>query len=159
MDPVKITRVVEWPTPGSKKEVQSFLGFTNFYHRFIKRFSDLAQPLFDLTRNNSDWHWEEVERSIFEAICKCVVSAPIFMFLDDGQPFQVEVDSSDFATRVVLSQQSPLDNMWHPVAYYSKSLNTVQCNYKIHDKEMLAIIRALENWHHFLEGAHHKFEI
>jgi hypothetical protein len=84
MDPVKITRVAEWPTPGSKKEVQSFLGFTNFYRCFIKGFSDLARPLFDLTRNNSDWHWDEVERSTFEAIRKHVVSAPILVFLDNS---------------------------------------------------------------------------
>jgi hypothetical protein len=73
--------------------------------------------------------------------------------------FRVEADSSDFATGVVLSQQSLTDNMWHPVAYYSKSLNAVECNYEIHDKEMLAIIHALEDWHHSLEGARHKFEI
>jgi hypothetical protein len=83
MDPVKIAGVAEWPTPDSKKEVQSLLGFTN-YRCFIKGFSDLARPLFDLTRNNSDWHWKETERSAFEAICKRVVSAPILMFLDDS---------------------------------------------------------------------------
>jgi hypothetical protein len=84
MDPMKIARVAEWPTPDSKKEVQSFLGFTNFYCRFIKGFSNLAWPLFDLTQNNLDWHWEEAEKFAFEAIRKCVVSAPILMFLDDS---------------------------------------------------------------------------
>jgi len=59
----------------------------------------------------------------------------------------------------VLSQQSPVDDKWHPIAYYSKSLSAVERNYEIHDKEMLAIIRALEDWRHFLEGARHKFEI
>jgi hypothetical protein len=137
--------------------VQSFLGFTNFYCHFIQG-SDLAWPLFDLTQNNSDWHWRDLESSAFEAIQKHVVSAPILMFPDDNRPFQVEVDSSDFATGAVLSQQSPMDNMWHPVAYYPKSLNAVECNYEIHDKEMLAIIHALEDWRHFLEGACHKFE-
>ena len=62
------------------------------------------------------------------------------MFPDDTQPFQLEADSSDFTTGVVLSQQSPVDNEWHPIAYYSKSLNAVEHNYEIHDKEMLAII-------------------
>jgi hypothetical protein len=81
------------------------------------------------------------------------------MFPDDSRPFWVEADSSDFATGAVLSQQSPLDNMWHLVAYYSKNLNAVERNYEIHDKEMLAIIHALEDWCHFLEGARHKFEI
>ena len=64
----------------------------------------------------------------------------------------MEADSSNFATRAVLSQQSP-------VTYYSKSLSAVERNYKIHDKEMLAVIRALEDWCHFLEGAHHEVEI
>ena len=145
--------VVEWPTLDSKKEVQSFLGFTNFYCRFIKGFSRLACPLFELTWNDSKWHWDEPEHSAFEAIRDWIVSAPILMFLDDSRPFRVEVDSSDFATRAVLLQQSRTDDKWHPVAYYSKSLNAVERNYEIHDKEMLAIIRAHEDWHHFLEGA------
>jgi len=62
-------------------------------------------------------------------------------------------------TGAVLLQQSPEDDKWHPVSFYSKLLNDVERNYEIHDKEMLAIIRALEEWHHFLEGSQHKFEI
>ncbi|GLB43132.1 putative retrotransposable element tf2 155 kda protein type 1-like [Lyophyllum shimeji] len=81
------------------------------------------------------------------------------IFPDDDRPFRVEADSSDFATGAVLSQQSPEDEKWHPVAFYSKSLNAVERNYEIHDKEMLAIIRALEEWRHFLEGARHKVEV
>ena len=159
MDPVKIAGVAEWPTPDSKKEVQSFLGFTNFYRRFIEGFSHLARPLFNLTQNDSKWCWGESGRSAFEAIRNRVVSTPILMFPDDTRPFRLEADSSDFATGAVLSQQSPVDDKWHPIAYYSKSLSVVERNYEIHDKEMLAIIRALEDWRHFLEGAHHKFEI
>src|SRR5882762_9148606 len=81
------------------------------------------------------------------------------MFPDDDRPFRIEADSSDFATGAVLSQQSPDDDKWHPVAFYSKSLNAVEWNYKIHNKEMLAIIRSLEEWRHFVEGARHKVEI
>jgi transposase InsO family protein len=159
MDPVKIAGVAEWPTPSNKKEVQSFLGFTNFYRRFIQGFSDLARPMFDLTRKDSAWRWGEAEKSAFEAIRTRVISAPILVFPDETRPFRVEADSSDFATGAVLSQQSPEDDKWHPVAYYSKSLNAVERNYEIHDKEMLAVMRALEDWRHFLEGAHHKVEI
>jgi hypothetical protein len=159
MDPVEIAGVAEWPTPSNKKEVQSFLGFTNFYHHFIQGFLDLACPMFDLTQKDSAWRWGEVEKSVFKAIWTRVVSAPILVFLDETRPFRVEADSSDFATRAVLSQQSPEDDKWHPVAYYSKSLSAVEQNYKIHDKEMLAVIRALEDWRHFLEGAHHEVEI
>jgi hypothetical protein len=159
MDLVKIAGVVEWPTPDSKKEVQSFLGFTNFYRHFIEGFSQVAHPLFNLTQNDAKWCWGELEKSAFEAIRNRVVSAPILMFLDDTRPFRLEANSSDFATGVVLSQQSPVDDKWHPITYYSKSLSAVERNYEIHDKEMLAIIQALEDWRHFLEGARHKFEI
>jgi hypothetical protein len=77
----------------------------------------------------------------------------------DNHPFRIEADSSDFATGVVLSQLSAEDEKWHPVAYLSKSLSETERNYEIHDKEMLAIMRALEEWRHFLEGAPNKFEI
>jgi len=77
----------------------------------------------------------------------------------DSEPFRVEADSSDFATGAVLSQQLTADGKWHPIAFYSKSLSSVERNYKIHDKEMLAIICALEEWRHFLEGATHPVEI
>jgi len=75
------------------------------------------------------------------------------------EPFCIEADSSDFASRAVLSQQLPGEEKWHLVAFYSKSLSLVEWNYEIHDKEMLAIIRALEEWRHFLEGARHLVEI
>jgi len=77
----------------------------------------------------------------------------------ESDPFWIEADSSDFATGVVLSQQSTTDGKWHPVAFYSKSLSSVKRNYEIHNKEMLAIIHALEEWRHFLEGATHLVEI
>jgi len=73
--------------------------------------------------------------------------------------FWIEADSSDFATRAVLSQQSTTDGKWHPIAFYSKSLSSVERNYKVHNKEMLTIIRALEEWRYFLEGAIYLVEI
>ena len=87
------------------------------------------------------------------------MSKPILLFLNNDQPFCVKADSSDFATGAVLSQQSPEDGKLHPVAFYSKSLNAVEQNYKIHNKEMLAIIRSLEEWHYFLKEARHKFKV
>jgi len=77
----------------------------------------------------------------------------------ESDPFRIEADSSDFATGAVLSQQSTTDGKWHPVAFYSKSLSSVERNYEIHDKEMLAIIRVLEEWRHFLKRATHLVEI
>ena len=95
----------------------------------------------------------------FEDLKTVVTTAPVLMSSQDSEPFWVEVDSSDFATGAVLSQQSTTNRKWHPVSFYSKSLSSVERNYKIHDKEMLAIIRTLEEWRHFLEGATYPVEI
>jgi len=88
-----------------------------------------------------------------------VTTALILALPQDSEPFHIEADSSDFTSRAVLSQQLPGEEKWHPVAFYNKSLSPVERNYKIHDKEMLAIIRVLEEWRHFLEGAWHPVEI
>src|SRR5882762_2987848 len=96
----------------------------------------------------------------FFDMLKCLItSTPILASLDNSRPFRIEADSSDFATGAVLSQQSPEDGKWHPVAFLSKSLSPVERNYEIHDKEMLAIIRAMEEWRQFLEGAENQFEV
>src|SRR5271155_1136034 len=78
---------------------------------------------------------------------------------DNSKPFWIKADSSDFATGAVLSQQSAKDEKWHFITFLFKSLSPVEWNYDIHDKEMLAVIRALEEWQHFLEGTEHHFEI
>ena len=82
-----------------------------------------------------------------------MTSAPVLVTPADDQPFRIEADSSDFATGAVLSQLCAEDGKWHPVAFLSKLLSDTEQNYKIHDKEMLAIMRALDEWRHFLEGA------
>jgi hypothetical protein len=139
--------------------VQWFLGFTNFYRRFIQDFSHHVRPLFDLTGKNAPWTWGEAQQTAFDELKRAVTSQLVLMFADDARPFRIKADSSDFATGTVLSQQSAADEKWHPVASLSKGLNAVERNYEIHDKEMLAIIRALEEWRHFLEGARLKFEV
>ena len=158
MDPVKVAGVAEWPEPRNRREVQAFLGFVNFYRRFIQDFSKIGRPLFDLTKQNVPWTWGGEQRASFEELRKRVVTTPILAFPDDGKPYRVEADSSDFATGAILSQQGE-DGKWHPIAFYSKSLSPVERNYEIHDKELLAIVRALEEWRHLLEGAKHPFEV
>ena len=145
--------------PKQQKEVQSFLGFINFYWRFIRDFSHHACHLFNLTKNNVKWLWSEDEQSAFNTLKGLVTSAPILTSPNNSRPFHIEADSSNFATGAVLSQESTNNGKWHPVAFLSKSLSEVERNYKIHDKEMLAIIRAMEEWRHFLEGSKLRFEV
>jgi len=139
--------------------VQAFIGFVNFYRRFIWDFSTIARPLFDLIRSNKSWNWDTKKQDAFECLKAAVTTAPVLVSPQDSEPFRIEADSSDFTSGAVLSQQLPREEKWHPVAFYSKSLSLVERNYEIHDKEMLAIIRALEEWRHFLEGAQHPVEI
>jgi len=159
MDPVKVVGVAEWPEPCNKQEVQSFLGFPNVYHQSIKEFSHHDWLLFNLTENKQKWQWSSSEASAFWKLKELVTSTPVLTTPADDQPFRIEADSLDFAIGVVLSQLSAEDVKWHPVAYYSKSLMETERNYKIHNKEMLAIIWALDEWQQFLEGAPWKFEI
>ncbi|KAG5718365.1 hypothetical protein E4T56_gene8317 [Termitomyces sp. T112] len=159
MDPVKVADVAEWPEPQNKKEVQAFLGFANFYWRFIQDFLHHACLLFNLTEKDVMWSWGPPEQTAFNTL-KCTVTfRPVLLFPDNNSPFHIKANSSDFATGAVLSQQSLEDEKWYPVAFYSKSLNAVEQNYEIHDKEMLAIIWSFEEWQHFLEGVQHKFEV
>jgi len=144
MDPVKVAGVCDWPIPENRTDVQAFIGFVNFYRRFIRDFSTIARPLFDLTRSNQAWNWDAKEQEAFEGLKMAVTTAPVLVLPQDSKPFCIEADSSDFASGAVLSQRLPGEEKWHPVAFYSKSLSPVEQNYEIHDKEMLAIICALE---------------
>jgi RNase H-like domain found in reverse transcriptase len=87
------------------------------------------------------------------------MSTPTLLFTNDDLPYRMEADSLDVATGAVLSQKSPEDDKWHPMTFYSKSLTPVERNYEIHDKEMLAIVWALEEWRHFLKGSKHQIKI
>jgi hypothetical protein len=102
MDPVKVAGVAEWPVPKNKKEVQQFLGFTNFYRRFIQDFSHYACAMFDLTGANVPFKWDMEQQTAFDKLQESITSTPVLTFADDSKPFRVEADSSDFATGAVL---------------------------------------------------------
>ena len=131
----------------------------NFYQKFIQDFFAKARSLFDLMCSEKVWMWSGRKQAAFKDLKTAVTTTPVLMSPQDSEPFQIEADSSDFATGAVLSQQSTTDGKWHSMAFYSKSLSSVERNYEIHDKEILAIICALEEWRHFLERATHLLEI
>ncbi len=106
-----------------------------------------------LTQKSGRWSWETPEQQAFDALKAPVTSTPGLTFPLDSGHFHLECDASNFATGEVLSQLQA-NGMFHPVAFMSKGFLDMEWNYQIHDKEMLAIICALEEWHHFLEGTH-----
>jgi len=93
MDPVKVAGVKECPTPSNRKEVQSFLGFTNFYCRFIQGYSHLAHPLFDLMLKDTEWRWGAEEHSAFNLLKERTTTAPILALPGNSRPFWIEADS------------------------------------------------------------------
>jgi hypothetical protein len=103
--------------------------------------------------------WGLPQEDSFIKLKELITSSPVLVLPDDDLPFHLEADSSSIATGAVLSQQSCDDNAWHLVAFLLKALNLVKKNYEIHDTKMLAIIRGLEEWRHYLEGARHPVEI
>jgi hypothetical protein len=103
--------------------------------------------------------WGLPQEDSFMKLKELVTSAPVLVLPNDDLPFRLEADGSSIATGAVLSQQNVDDKSWHPVTFLSKVLNPVERNYEIHDTEMLAIIRGLEEWRHYLEGARHPMEI
>ena len=156
MDPSKVDTVTTWPVPKCKRDVQSFLGFCNFYRRFMQGFSLIAQPLTRLTKA-IPWEWMSKEQEAFEHLKSALVSYPVLRIPINDAPFRVECDSSDFANGAVLSQL--IDGRWHPIAYRSRTLTKTERNYEIHHKEMMAIIDSLQDWRQYLMGAAHVFEV
>ena len=159
VDPDKIAVVCNWQSPTSVKGVQSFLGFANFYRRFIKNYSRIAKSLNSLVKKGLKFQWNSQAEKSFQKIKECLVSAPILRYYDPLKKTRLETDSSDGVVAAVFTQQDPDTRLWHPVAYFSKTMAAAECNYAIHDKEMLAIIRALQEWRPELEGLQTMFEV
>jgi hypothetical protein len=145
VDPNKYVAIHEWATPTSVKAVQAFIGFANFYRVFIPNFSDIVEPLINLTKKEIGFHWDEACNQAFETIKELLITAPILAHFDPEKDTLVEANSSGYATGGLLLQRDKDDN-WQPVAYYSKKHSPTEANYPIHDKELPAIVRCLEAW-------------
>lgn len=151
MDHSKTAAVANWLKPRNLRDVWGFLGFANFYCRFIKDFSAKACPLNNLTKKNTPWHWEKDEEAAFATLKQAFAEAPVLALYDLNRPTEVEVNASNFTISGVLFQKGD-DGLWHPIAYRSETMNAPECNYEIYDKEFMAIVQALEDWRHYLEG-------
>uniref|UniRef100_A0A8C5M421 Gypsy retrotransposon integrase-like protein 1 n=1 Tax=Leptobrachium leishanense TaxID=445787 RepID=A0A8C5M421_9ANUR len=153
MDPEKVAAIHSWPTPTNKKEVQRFLGFSNFYRKFIRNFSHIVQPLTRLTKNHEKFRWAEDTQKAFLKLKDLFTSAPILEQPDPNHPYFLEVDASENATGAILSQRNLTSGNLHPIAFYSKRLNPAETRYDVGDKELLAIKRGFDEWRHLLEGS------
>src|SRR5882762_4256578 len=115
MDLIKLQGIADWPIPKKLKDVRAFLGFTGFYRRFIRNYSQLARPLNDLTKKTSPWKWLTDKQLAFDRLKARFLEAPILVQPDTSAPLRLECDASKYACGAVLSQTGP-DGLWHPVA-------------------------------------------
>ena len=154
----KVAGVLNWPVPKMVRDIEKFLGLVNYYRQFVKDFAKLARPSNNLTRKDKRWRWKEEQQKAFEQLKTVFTSQPLLVAPDLDKKLRVEADTSNFTMGGVLSIKCK-DNKWRSVTYISKSLNETEQNYKIHDKEMLAVIHCLEAWRHFLEESRSKFKV
>ena len=151
MDPSKVAAILDWPTPKNIKEVQSFLGFANFYIHFILHYSSLTTPLTSLTRKGVKFTWSSKADEAFWALQQAFTSAPILQHFQPDLPLTIEADASDFALGCILSQPS-LDGSLRPICFYSRKFTPAKLNYTIYDKELLAVVEVFKQWRVSVEG-------
>jgi transposase InsO family protein len=152
MDPEKVRAIQDWLPPPCLKDLQRFIGFANFYQRFIRNFSGICKPLNDLMRKEQAWEWGEAQQNAFLQLKHAFATAPILATYNYHRRTVLETDASDWASGGVLSQYDDNGNLC-PVAYFSSRHSATECNYEIYDKELLAIIKAMEEWRPELQGA------
>ena len=138
-DPIKVKGFADWPIPTCVKDVRSFLGFGNFYRKFIPGFSTLAAPLNALLRKDTVFQWTGETQQSFDTLKQKLTSSPVLMMPDHTRPFQIECDVSKYASGAVLTQQDNNGDR-HLVAFLSKTFSKTERNYEIYDRELLAII-------------------
>ncbi|CAI7897606.1 unnamed protein product [Closterium sp. NIES-53] len=150
VDPKKIKVVRTWKTPENVKELQQFLGFANYYNRFVPQYAKIATPLTNLLKKNTPFKWEDVHQQAMEQLKTTLTSAPVLILPDPEKDYVIEAYASDQAVGAVLMQDQ--GKGLQPIAYLSKKLHGAELNYPIHDKEALAIITAFKTWRCHLKG-------
>ena len=149
MDPKKLDAIRSWKPPTSIKAIRSFMGFANFYRKFISNFSNINAPLNLLTRKNEPWIWTRLQQNTFDTLKQIFSSTPVLLIPDVTCPFTVMTNASPLTARAVLMQTDD-NGDHHPCAYFFKTFTPAERNYDIYDQELLAVILALDEWQQYL---------
>ncbi|WJZ92796.1 hypothetical protein VitviT2T_011773 [Vitis vinifera] len=151
VDKAKVELIVKLSSPTTVKRVRQFLGHAGFYRRFIKDFSNFSKPLCELLAKDAKFIWDERCQNRFDQLKQFLTTAPIVRAPNWQLPFEVMCDANDFAIGVVLGQRE--DGKPYVIYYASKTLNEAQRNYTTTEKELLAVVFALDKFHAYLVGS------
>ncbi|MCO5610779.1 hypothetical protein L7F22_065020 [Adiantum nelumboides] len=146
MDPAKLEVIKDWPNPRNLHEIRSFIGMCAYYRRFIEKFSLIAGPLHDLTKKNVKYVWTEKRQQAFDTLKQKLISQPVLALPDLSKPFEVQCDACGDCLGAVLLQEG------HAIAYESRRLSSDEQILGIYEKELLAVLHALDSWKHYLLG-------
>ena len=142
----KVQTMLSFPVPINRKALRRFLGMVGYYRKFCKNFADVALPLTDLLKKNVDFVWGDQCQKAFDTLKNMLCQHPILKSPDFEKPFSIAVDASDVAAGAVLLQKDEQSNVEHPIAYFSKKFNEHQKNYSTIEKELMALIFALQHF-------------
>jgi hypothetical protein len=158
MDSEKVKVILDWPVLTSVKELQSFLGFANFYRRFIDNYSGITKALTSLLRKNTEYVWTDKCENTFQILKKAFTEAPVLRHHDPEDMIVLESDASNYAIAGILSQYDK-EGVLRPVAFYGRTMIAAELNYDIYDKELLAIVECFRLWRHYLEGSKYTIQV
>jgi hypothetical protein len=158
MEGDRVATIEDWPTPGSLRDVQVFLGFTNFYRRFIRKYAKVSAPISDLLRKDhqgkeaSKWEWTREAELAFRKLKRLFGEAPLLQHFDPSKPIVLQTDASGYAIAGILNQYDGF-GILRPVNFCSRKCTPAEQNYDTYDRELLAIVESFKQWRHHLEGA------
>ncbi|CAI4220936.1 unnamed protein product, partial [Auanema sp. JU1783] len=152
-DPNKIKAIKEYPRPLNRTGVRAFMGVVNYFRRFIKDAAQIATPLYDLTKKDQEWKWEQKEETAFQTLKDTLCEAPVLHPPIHGRPYTIESDGSLIAIGAVLLQSPEEGEPEHPIAFISRKLNKTERRYPAIEVEALALTFAVSEFRTYILGA------
>jgi hypothetical protein len=146
MDPKKVEKVKDLKAPKNVTGVRSVLGLCSYYRKFVKDFSKTAKPLNELLKKEKGFEWGEIQQKAFEELKQKLTSTPVLSLPDFSKPFVIECDASGVGLGAILMQDK------RPIAYYSKALGTKNLTKSAYEKELMAVVLAIQHWRPYLLG-------
>ena len=152
MSPQKVSAIQEWPIPTNVTEIRSFLGLATYYRRFVRDFSSIAAPMYELTKDSIPFVWGMEQQKSFDTLKQCIISSPIIRLPDFNKDWIMYTDASGYGVGGVLCQE--YDGIHHPILFMSHKLGKHEMNWPTHEKELYAIVLMFKVCRHYVQGKH-----